>query len=673
MRIHVLAPYLSGVRLTAQGRLAGAAIAFVATFLLLTGTAAATAPSTPTITEPATDGQLVHPEDVHMEAGGFSDADNDTHSCTDWEIWTPGLSQRIWHADCKTGLLAGHIHLGDGSYDSSTHLAYDSNYVLRARFHDSAAEVGDWAQRQFGTIPPASPGGDVAWTPVQPGYTVDEIAGDLQLPTNIAFVPNPGTAPGDPLLYITELYGTIKVVTNDGAVSDYATGLLNFNPTGDFPGSGEQGLTGIVVDPSSGDVLASRLVDDSPPSGPHYPQVIRLHSNDGGHTAATLQNVLYMPGETQGQSHQISNLSFGPDGKLYVHMGDGFDSSKSLDLNSFRGKVLRMNLDGTPPADNPFYNAGNGITATDYIYAYGLRNPFGGAWRASNGKHYEVENGPSVDRLARIDPGVSYGYNGSDASMHTNALYNWDPAHAPVSIAFMQPQTFGGSLFPSSQWDHAFVTESGPTYATGPQVRGKRIVEFEPDEGTGELGGHPHDLVEYTGTGKGTAVGLAAGPDGLYFTELYKDLDYTTPIDPGARLFRIRYGSPVAPRLTGTAPGSPANDNWPRVLGSAQAGSTVKLYSDPACTAQVGSASAIGLGTQGIQVSVPDNSTTRFYATASIGGDTSSCSSPLAYVEDSRQHAAFNLKAAKRHCKRKFQGRKRAHCIKRAKQKARAL
>ena len=663
--------------LTAHERVAGAAIALVGTFLLLTGTAAATAPATPTITEPSTDGQLVHPEDVHMEAGGFSDADNDIHSCTDWEIWTAALSQRLWHADCKTGLLAVHIHLADGSFDTATHLDYDSSYVLRARFHDGAAEVGGWAQRLFDTIPPASPGGDVAWTPVQPGYTVDEIAGGLQLPTNIAFVPNPGSAPGDPLLYITELYGSIKVVTNDGAVSDYATGLLNFNPTGDFPGSGEQGLTGIVVDPSSGDVVASRLVDDSPPSGPHYPQVIRLHSNDGGHTAATLQNVLYMQGETQGQSHQISNLSFGPDGKLYVHMGDGFDSSRGLDLSSFRGKVLRMNLDGTPPADNPFYNAGNGITATDYIYAYGLRNPFGGAWRASNGKHYEVENGPSVDRLARIDPGVSYGYDGSDASMHTNALYNWDPAHSPVNVAFVQSQTFGGSLFPPSRWDHAFVTESGPTYATGPLVRGKRIVEFEPDEDTGEIGGHPHDLVEYTGTGKATAVGLAAGPDGLYFTELYKDLDYTTPIDPGARLFRIRYGAPVRPTLTATAPGSPANENSPIVFGSAQAGSTVHLYTDSACTAQVGTASGIQLGSLGIQVSVPDNSTTRFFATAIIGGDTSGCSAPLTYVEDSRPLKTFDLKAAKRHCKKKYRGKKRAKkrakCVKRAKQKARAL
>ena len=54
-----------------------------------------------------------------------------------------------------------------------------------------------------------------------------------------------------------------------------------------------------------------------------------------------------MVGETQGQSHQISNITIGPDGKLYVHVGDGFDTAMALNLDSYRGKILRMNLDGS--------------------------------------------------------------------------------------------------------------------------------------------------------------------------------------------------------------------------------------------------------------------------------------------------------------------------------------
>lgn len=409
-----------------------------------------------------------------------------------------------------------------------------------ATYYGTAADTAP----DFSTLARAAA---TSFTALQAGFVVEQVAGDFQLPTNIAFVPNPGPNPHDPLFYVTELYGTIKVVTRDFSVSNYATGLLNFNPTGNFPGSGEQGLAGIVVDPSTGDIFATRVTSSIPgvESAPHYPQVIRLPSSDGGHTASSVTVIRDMVGETMGQSHQISNISIGPDGKLYVHVGDGFDYTTAQNLDSYRGKVLRMNLDGSAPADNPFYNAGNGINARDYVFAYGLRNPFGGAWRAADGKHYQVENGPSVDRLAQVNRGVNYGWAGTDASMTINAIYNWNPAHAPVNIAFVQAATFNGSQFPSSKLDRAFVSESGPTYATGPQALGKRIVEFTLDANGNRVSG-PTTLVEYTGSGQGTVVGLAAGPDGLYFTELYKDLGATTPIDPGARIFRVRYINPVA-------------------------------------------------------------------------------------------------------------------------------
>jgi glucose/arabinose dehydrogenase len=376
---------------------------------------------------------------------------------------------------------------------------------------------------------------------LQPGYTIDEVAGGFQLPVNIAFVPNPGPDPNDPLFYVNELYGTIKVVTNDFTVSNYAMGLLNFDPTGNFPGSGEQGLTGLVVDPLTGDLFVTRATDtDGLPGGVHHPQVLRLNSNDGGRTASSITVILNMVGETQGQSHQVSNATIGPDGMLYIHNGDGFDSSTALNLNSYRGKILRMNLNGTAPADNPLYNAGDGINARDYIYAYGFRNPFGGAWRASDGKHYEVENGNALDRLVRVDRGGNYDWNGSDASLLPDARYVWNPAHAPVNITFVQPETFGGSLFPAAKQDHAFVSESGPTYALGPQLYGKRIVEFTFDA-SGNVIGSPTTFIEYVGTGYATVVGLSAGPDGLYFTELYKDQDVVSPIDAGARVFRVRF------------------------------------------------------------------------------------------------------------------------------------
>lgn len=398
--------------------------------------------------------------------------------------------------------------------------------------------VGDESQSEpdFSTLARGAP---VPWD-VPPGFQVEVVASGFQLPVNIAFVPNPGPDPSDPYYYVTELYGIIKVVARDGTVSDYAADLLNFIPTGNFPGTGEQGLAGIVVDPVSGDVFAGMLYDSAPPNGPHYPKVVRFQSTDGGRTASSQTVILDMPQEQQGQSHQISNLTIGPDGKMYVHMGDGFDASTAQNLDSFRGKVLRINLDGAPPIDNPFYDDANGINARDYVFAYGLRNPFGGAWRAADGVHYEVENGPSVDRLAQIVAGRNYLWDGRNEDMRNFAIYNWQPSTGPVNIAFVEPQTWGGSGFPPEKMDHAFVSESGPTWASGPQSRGKRITEFVFDQ-NGNLIDGPTPLISYNGSGKATVVGLTAGPDGLYFTDLYKDLDYQSPIDRGANVLRVKY------------------------------------------------------------------------------------------------------------------------------------
>jgi glucose/arabinose dehydrogenase len=401
--------------------------------------------------------------------------------------------------------------------------------------------VGDLSQEEpdFSVLARGAP---VPWSVAQPGFKVEVVATGFQLPVNIAFVPNPGPEDDAPLYYVTELYGIIKVVLRDGTVGDYATGLLNFNPTGNFPGSGEQGLTGVVVDPTNGDVYAAMLYSTDPDDdfAPHYPKVDRFTSSDGGRTASRQTTLLDMVGEAQGQSHQISNLSFGPDGMLYVHMGDGFDAARAQDLDSYRGKILRMDRIGAAPADNPFYDADDGINARDYVFAYGVRNPFGGAWRESDGFHYFVENGPSIDRFAKTVRGRNFLWDGSNDSMRNYAIYIWDPAHAPVNIAFMQPSTFNGSGFPPDRFGRAYITESGPTWATGYQDRGKRITEWILDS-NGDLVEGERDVIVYNGSGKATAVALAAGPDGLYFSDLYKDQDYQSPIDRGANILRVRY------------------------------------------------------------------------------------------------------------------------------------
>ncbi len=532
----------------------------LAVVLLLAGAAAP--PAAPAITEPSTDGQVVAPADVHMEASGYADPDGHPHASTDWEIVKSLTGEKVWEAPGAADLLRGHIHLADGtftgSYAGRTELEPDTAYRLRVRFRDAAGETSPWSERFFRTSAAGNPGipAPLPWAPARHGYRIEPVASGFQLPVTIAFHPNPGPLATDPLFYVTELYGTIKVVSRNGSVGTYASGLLNYDPSalGSFPGAGEQGLTGLCVDPATGDLFATMLYQTTDSRGNlvRYPRVARLHSSDGGRTGSVAAD-FRMPGEPQGQSHQISTVSIGPDGKLYVHNGDGFEPTTAQNLGSYRGKVLRMGLDFAAPPDNPYYDSSDGITAKDFVWAYGLRNPFGGRWRAADGELYMVENGPSIDRLARILRGRNFGWDGNNSSMLTHAIYAWNPSHAPVHLAFIEPETFGGSGFPAEMTGRAFVTESGPTYATGPQARGKRIVECTLAGGDTPLSEPPRVFAEYIGTGKATAVALAAGPDGLYFSDLYRDQGAAAPKDAGAVIYRIRY---VGPPPAGTGSGA---------------------------------------------------------------------------------------------------------------------
>ena len=380
-------------------------------------------------------------------------------------------------------------------------------------------------------------GAPVPWVARQRGFVVEAVAGDLQLPVAIAFVPHPGDGPDAPLYYVAELYGEVKVVTRGGEVQSFASDLLDIMPTGHFPGSGESGLGGIAVDPVSGDVFVTGVYWPDRTIWGLHPRVLRLRASEDGLRAVAVETVIAFVDEAQAPSHQISNISFGPDGMLYVHVGDGAVHETAQDMTSIRGKILRLDRDGTPPPDNPFYDPAGGIDAADYVYALGLRNPFGGAWRAADQSLYSVENGPTTDRLAKIVAGRNYLWDGTDASMRSFALHTWESPTAPVQIAFVQPETFGGSGFPRRKWDSAFVTESGPTWASGVQTHGKRITEVV----LGVERAESAPLIEYDGTGKATVAGIAAGPDGLYFTGLYRDYGYEKAIDRGAQVFRVRW------------------------------------------------------------------------------------------------------------------------------------
>jgi hypothetical protein len=263
-------------------------------------------------------------------------------------------------------------------------------------------------------------------------------------------------------------------------------------------------------------VDAQTLLDDTDQNNGTWlhNQVIRLHSNDGGRTAAELSVVLDMPDDISHESHQIQDIDVAPDGTLFVSVGDGFDPLNARDLTTFLGKILRIQPDGSAPPDNPFYDPQQPDAPVSYVYNYGIRNTYGMVVRRSDGRLFCSENGPSRDRLFTPEVGWDMGYDGSDRSILTNALWTWAPSNALVGIEVMQ-----SGAFPHLH-DWIFVASAGQDYTQGISRTGKRIHYLQVDS-AGRLSAGPYELLRYEGTSRATVIGLAAGWDGLYFTTLY--------------------------------------------------------------------------------------------------------------------------------------------------------
>lgn len=103
-----------------------------------------------------------------------------------------------------------------------------------------------------------------------------------------------------------------------------------------------------------------------------------------------------------GGRHDGGRIKIGPDGKLYATTGDAGDEDLPQDLTSLGGKILRLNLDGSIPEDNPYPGS--------YVYSHGHRNPQGLVW-TTEGTMFASEHGDKAnDELNRIEAGHNYGW-----------------------------------------------------------------------------------------------------------------------------------------------------------------------------------------------------------------------------------------------------------------------
>lgn len=345
---------------------------------------------------------------------------------------------------------------------------------------------------------------------IRSGLEVKPHAVGLTYPVNMAFVPESSGSKA-PFYYVAELHGAIKWVDRQGNVHLLAEDLLNFAPR-QMRTSDEFGISGLALVPGTRDLIITSPLQNAT-SGQFENAIRRIYTADEGRRVERVETLLTLSGEPTSPANQIQQVHFGEDGKLYVSVGDAMNWVLARDPTKWGGKILRMNIDGTPCEDNPLFDPQPQPRAKsqNYIYALGLRNAFDFAFEPGSSRIWAGDVGLDLNRLVAIERGGDLGWDGTDDSFCREARHLFQDKFIPVGILFVKGDGLGQPLS-GALLVAGYSTVNGP----GPG-RSKRIVSFEVADG--RLISGPTGVVAYQGTGQSSFLGLAQGPDGLYFTD----------------------------------------------------------------------------------------------------------------------------------------------------------
>lgn len=259
-----------------------------------------------------------------------------------------------------------------------------------------------------------------------PGFAEAPAATGLNQPTAMEFSP-------DGKLFICEKPGTMEVWQNGSRVQ---TDFFVNNPIQTQTAS-ERGLLGLAFDPDYANNRFVYVYYTTTAADAHN-RVARYTANATGDLAlAGTENVLIiadLDAHSAG-NHNGGAIHFGPDGKLYVAVGDNANGANSQSLTTRHGKMLRYNSDGSIPADNPTSFAGISGTTTGVnraIWAVGLRNPFTFAFQPGTGRlHINDVGQSSFEEINVGGAGLNYGWPSTEGFFNQATFPNYtEPFHA---------------------------------------------------------------------------------------------------------------------------------------------------------------------------------------------------------------------------------------------------
>jgi glucose/arabinose dehydrogenase len=308
----------------------------------------------------------------------------------------------------------------------------------------------------------------------QADFIVETVAGGLEYPWSIAFLPS-----GEML--VTEREGRLRVIDANGLREAPVSGLPD-----DLLVERQGGLLDVALAPDFAD---SRMIYFSYAEGTAQANNTALARATLSEDLTTLDNVediFHVNFEKAGGFHFGGRILFNPDGTLFLTLGEGGNyQQESQNPENHLGAVVRLNLDGSIPADNPVIE--NGAPG---VYTYGHRNSQGIARNPITGSVWELEHGArGGDEINILEAGTNYGwpeityginYDGTiitedrEREGLAQPIWYWNPSIAPSGMMF-----YTGDSFPHWQGD-LFVSALAGSKIERLEVDGDRVISVEP-------------------------------------------------------------------------------------------------------------------------------------------------------------------------------------------------
>jgi glucose/arabinose dehydrogenase len=339
-----------------------------------------------------------------------------------------------------------------------------------------------------------------------PGFNESVIASGISSPTAMTFAP-------DGRLFVCQQNGALRVIKQDALLSTpFLTVTTDSN--------GERGLLGVAFDPN----FANNqwvYIYYTVPGSPAHNRVSRFTAAGDVAVSGSQTIILELNDLSSAQNHNGGALHFGPDGRLYIAVGENANSANAQTNGNLLGKILRIEANGAIPTDNPLYNTATGVNRA--IWALGLRNPFTFGFQPGTGRMFINDVGEGTwEEINEGVAGANYGWPTCEGACGSpnfrDPIYQYSHAEgcAIVGAAFYNPDT---PQFPSQYTGVYFFADLCSAW----------IRILDPNNG---------NQVSTFATGLSSPVDLQVSADGsLYY------------LDRGrSSVYRVRFNS--APAIT---------------------------------------------------------------------------------------------------------------------------